>query len=116
MAGQYSRFAVLPVLALVFSATQCVTVCAAEACPPSGAGSPCHQHEQAPRPHSPAPCGHDLQLLGTNVSSITQASLAVSPIDPAMVSLPLAALGAAPSLHGFSPPDLTLSSAACLSS
>src|SRR5579862_8894373 len=75
------NLAALLIVALVFSAAECAASCAFVSCNPADAASstpPCHHHSQPPSHQSPAPCGHELQLLGPS-ASLSQDSDAAPP-------------------------------------
>ena len=76
------RLAALLIVALTFSAAQCAASCAFASCNPAdfardmptGNMPSCHHHGQRSSDQSPAPCGHEFQLLDPNGSSIYQDS------------------------------------------
>jgi len=77
------KIAALLIVALLFSAAECAASCAFASCNPADAASsmagtnapPCHHHSRPSSQKSPAPCGHELQLLGPIASSISQGSV-----------------------------------------
>jgi len=90
------KLAALLIVALLFSAGQCAASCAIASCNPSDAASsapPCHRHDHPANHQSPAPCGHEHNLLGPDGSSISQGS----------VSGPLVAAAPAPAVFESQP-------------
>jgi len=90
------KLAALLIVALLFSAAQCAASCAFASCDSSGAASsvpPCHRHGHPASHQSPAPCGHEHNLLGPDGSSISQGSVsgplvAAAPAPAILESLP----------------------------
>jgi|SRR5690349_20332072 len=76
------KLAALLIVALTFSAAECAASCAFATCNPADAARdmpagntpPCHHHGQRPSDQTPAPCGHEFQLLGPNGWSMSQDS------------------------------------------
>src|ERR1700676_803543 len=116
------KVAALLVVALVFSAAECAASCAFASCNPSDAASgmpagnmpPCHHHSQRPSHQSPAPCGHELQLLGPTSSSITQGSvsnfLITAEPTPAVFESQPDLIAGAPHVPMLSPTQLSTAS------
>jgi hypothetical protein len=116
------KVAALLIVALVFSAAECAASCAFASCNPADTASdmaagnmpPCHHHSQRPSHQSPAPCGHELQLLGPNASSISQGSvssllIAAAPAPSVIESQP-DLIAQAPLVPILSPPQLSTAS------
>src|ERR1700684_3816024 len=107
------KLAALLIVALVFSAGECAASCAFATCNPADTASnvpPCHRHSQPTGHQSPAPCGHELQLLGPNASSISQglvSSLFITgePAPASFTSQPTVIAGT-PQVPTLSPPQL----------
>jgi hypothetical protein len=89
----------LLIVALVFSAAECAASCAFASCDWAGSASnmpdgnmpACHHHSERSSRQSPAPCGHEFQLLGPNAPSISQdsgSSLVIAAAPAAFESQP----------------------------
>jgi hypothetical protein len=77
MRTHYKVVALL-IVALIFSAAECSASCAFATCNPSDATSnapPCHHHSHPTSRQNQSPCGHELQLLAPNASSISQSAV-----------------------------------------
>jgi hypothetical protein len=73
------KLAALLIVALVFSGGECAAACAFASChayDPANSVPPCHRHGRPASRQNPAPCGHELQLLGPDASSLSQDSAA----------------------------------------
>ena len=66
----------LLILALVFSALQCLASCAAESC--SSAVPPCHQHS-TPHHETSNACSHDFLIADAHGSSLIR-TVAIGPV------------------------------------
>src|SRR5665213_3421986 len=107
------KLAALLIVALIFSTGECAASCAFASCNPADAAStmpPCHGDSQRPNHQSPAPCGHELQLLGPNASSISQSSVSsllitTEPIPAVFASQPDVIAGT-PHVPSLLPPRL----------
>jgi hypothetical protein len=111
------KLAALLIVALVFSAGECAASCAFASCNPSDAATnapPCHRHSQPTSQQKPAPCGHELQLLGPNVSSISQGSvsnlLITAEPTPAVFESQPDLIAGTPHVPILSPPQLNAAS------
>src|ERR1039458_4385087 len=98
-----THFVFLLILALVFSAVQCLASCAAESC--GSTVPPCHQHS-TPHHETSNACSHDFLIADAHGSSPIR-TIAIGPVADSFVTEIWVTAD-------FSPPELSPSSPSIL--